>query len=82
MAKNRYILCLLASFAMLYYALPRLPVYEEGLAGVFGIAWIALCLFVIAGNLTALLFAPKRQAYRERPTLKQARKRVRSTYNS
>lgn len=60
MSKNRYLLCLLACGAMLYYALPNLNVFEDGLAGIFSIAWLLLCLFVIAGNLSALLYAPKK----------------------
>lgn len=60
MNKNRYLLCLLACGAMLYFALPRLPIHDEGIAGVFSISWLLLCLVVIAGNLSALLYTPKK----------------------
>jgi hypothetical protein len=46
---------------MLYFALPRLSIHGEGAAGIFSIAWIAFALMVIAGNLTAILYSPKKQ---------------------
>ena len=79
MKKNRYILCLLAAGMMLYYALPKLAIHDTGAAGIFAISWIVLCLFVIAGNLSALLYAPKKTANKNIIT-KQKRKKLRS-YN-
>ena len=61
MKKNRYLLCLLLSAFMLYFAVPRLSVSTEGLEGIFAITWLALALFVIAGNLTGILYTPKKQ---------------------
>ncbi|MCM3568298.1 hypothetical protein [Neobacillus mesonae] len=61
MKKNRYLLCLLLCGFMLYFAVPRLSVTADGLQGIFAIAWLAFALMVIAGNLTGLLYAPKRQ---------------------
>lgn len=61
MKKNRYLLCLLLSAFMLYFAVPRLSVSAEGLEGIFAISWLALALFVIAGNLIGLLYTPKKQ---------------------
>jgi hypothetical protein len=61
MKKNRYLLCLLLSAFMLYFAVPRLSVSAEGLEGVFAISWLALAVFVIAGNLIGLLYTPKKQ---------------------
>ncbi|WP_137743977.1 hypothetical protein [Robertmurraya siralis] len=80
MAKNRYILCLLASAAMLYFALPRLPIHDGGLAGVFAISWLILCLIVIAGNLSALLYEPKKARENVRKSPVKSQKRLRS-YN-
>lgn len=80
MNKNRYLLCLLGCGAMLYYALPRLDVFEEGKAGVFAISWLVLCLFVIAGNLSALLYAPKNTQTNKRTMTKGTRKKIRQYY--
>lgn len=49
---------------MLYFAVPRLTVFEEGLEGIFAISWLAFALIVIAGNLTAMLFGTKRAVKR------------------
>lgn len=80
MNKNRYLLCLLACGAMLYYALPKLNVYDDGLSGVFSISWLVLCLFVIAGNLSALLYSPKSSKKVVGKVSKKGRKKVHS-YN-
>jgi hypothetical protein len=58
MKKQRYIICLLLAGMMLYYAVPRLNVFAEGLPGLFSIGWLAFAAIVIAGNLSALLFTP------------------------
>lgn len=47
---------------MLYYAVPKLSIFAEGMEGVFAIAWLSFALIVIAGNLTAMLYSPKRNA--------------------
>lgn len=60
MKANRYLLCLLISSLLLYFAVPRLHVFSDGLQGVFAVFWLAFALIVIAGNLTALLYVPKR----------------------
>ncbi len=60
MKKNRYLLCLLLCGFMLYFAVPRLSVFAEGLQGTFSLAWLSFALIVIAGNLTGLLYSPKR----------------------
>ncbi|PAE41871.1 hypothetical protein [Bacillus sp. 7884-1] len=62
MKKNRYLLCLLLCGFMLYFAVPRLSVFAKGLEGVFAISWLAFALIVLAGNLTAMLYSPKKGA--------------------
>ncbi|WP_174729530.1 hypothetical protein [Mesobacillus harenae] len=62
MKKNRYILCLLLSAFMLYFAVPRLSITASGLDGLFSIAWLGLALCVVAGNLTALLYSANKRA--------------------
>ncbi|MEH7254811.1 hypothetical protein V7111_22130 [Neobacillus niacini] len=64
MKNNRYLLCLLLCGFMLYFAVPRLTVFAEGLEGIFTISWLAFALIVIAGNLTALLYSPKKSVKR------------------
>lgn len=59
---NRYLLCLLLTGLMLYVAVPRLAITADGAQGIFSIVWLTFALFVAAGNLTALLYAPKKQA--------------------
>lgn len=60
MKKNRYLLCLLACGLMLYFAVPRLSLTFHSVKGVFSFAWLLFALMVVAGNLTGLLYAPKR----------------------
>jgi len=77
--KNRYLLCLLLCAALLYIALPFLTVSAAGLEGVFAISWLAFAFIVIAGNLSALLFAPKRNnLIREKQNLRSEIKRLRA----
>ncbi|WP_419955969.1 hypothetical protein ACN6MT_11530 [Neobacillus niacini] len=78
MKKNRYLLCLLLCGFMLYFAVPRLSVFAEGLEGTFALTWLAFALIVIAGNLTAILYSPKR-AVKKRQQLR-LNKKSRSYY--
>ena len=73
--KNRYLLCLLLCGFMLYFAVPRLSIQAEGLEGIFAISWLAFALIVIAGNLTALLYSPKKAVKRRQqlPNNKKSR---------
>ena len=58
--KNRYLLCLLLCGFMLYFAVPRLSLHAEGLEGTFSLVWLAFALIVLAGNLTGILYSPKK----------------------
>lgn len=60
MNKNRYLLCILLCGVLLYYGVPRLSPFSDGAEGIFSIAWVAFALMVVAGNLTALLYTPKK----------------------
>jgi len=60
MKKNRYLLCLLFSGLLLYYAVPRLSIYSTGAEGVFTLSWLLFAIIVIAGNLTGLLYTPNK----------------------
>jgi hypothetical protein len=62
MKKNRYLLCLLLCGFMLYFAAPRLSFQAHGGQGLFSLAWLSFALMVMAGNLTGLLYSPKKQA--------------------
>jgi hypothetical protein len=79
MNKNRYLLCLLASGMLLYYAVPRLSVSSTGAEGVFAITWLVFALVVIAGNLTGLLYTPGKQK-KQQPSDNQVKKRIKSRY--
>ncbi|WP_026563327.1 hypothetical protein [Bacillus sp. UNC41MFS5] len=76
MKKNRYLLCLLLCGFLLYYGVPRLSIHAGGAEGIFSLAWLAFALMVIAGNLTGLLYSPKRQGQKpnvERRVKKKSR---------
>jgi hypothetical protein len=75
--KNRYILCLLIGAFMLYFAVPKFSIFAEGLEGTFTLSWLVLALLVMAGNLSAMLYAPKRKTLKRR-TLQKNQKKVRS----
>jgi len=78
MNKNRYLFCLLACGVMLYYGVPQLSAYNAGAAGIFSVSWLLLALFVIAGNLSAILYAPKKRVVSQAKLVKkQTRKKVR-----
>lgn len=66
MKKNRYLLCFLLGGVLLYYAVPRIDIFAQGESGIFALAWLGLALCVLAGNLTAMLYAPKRTAAAKR----------------
>lgn len=59
--KQRLLLCLLLCFCMLYYALPQLSIRAEGPEGVFAVSWLCMLLFAIAGNLSSILYTPKKR---------------------
>jgi hypothetical protein len=77
MKKNRYILCLLIGALLLYVAVPRFSIFAEGLEGVFTMTWLTLALLVIAGNLTAMLYAPKSKV-QKRKSFRQNQRKIRS----
>jgi hypothetical protein len=74
--KNRLLLALLCIASLLYVAVPRLPVTEDGLAGWFAIAWIVLALMAVGGNMAAIMYLPKRKRMVQKAKLAQV-KRVR-----
>jgi hypothetical protein len=76
--KNRYLLCLLLCGFILYFAVPRLSVNAGGAQGGFSIVWLLFALIVIAGNLTGLLYTPKRQA--QKLQSERLKKKSRSFY--
>jgi hypothetical protein len=59
--KNRLLLSLLCIGAMLYVGVPRIPMFEDGLAGWFAITWLVLALMAVGGNIAAIMFLPKRK---------------------
>ncbi|WP_139367594.1 hypothetical protein [Bacillus alkalicellulosilyticus] len=62
--KQRLFLCILLAFALIYFALPRLPIGAEGLAGVFAFSWLLFALIVIGGNLVGLLYSKQVKSQR------------------
>ncbi|WP_409251621.1 hypothetical protein V1502_15990 [Bacillus sp. SCS-153A] len=79
MKKQRYLICLLLAGMMLYYAVPRMDVFADGLQGAFALSWLAFAAIVIAGNLSGMLFAPRHaRAHGKRVKLKKDSGRQRS----
>lgn len=76
MKKHRYLLCLLLCGAMLYYAVPQLSVTASGPEGIFSLAWLALALMVIAGNLTGILYSPKKAVQKLQPNRSKRKSRM------
>ncbi|WP_080844445.1 hypothetical protein [Cytobacillus gottheilii] len=74
MNKNRYLLCLLICGLMLYYAVPRLSIQAGGEQGLFSAVWLAFMLMAVAGNLTAMLYTPRRTAVTQKTQLTGKRK--------
>ncbi|MFE7063905.1 hypothetical protein ACFVAD_17385 [Sutcliffiella sp. NPDC057660] len=74
--KNRILLSLLCIGALLYVAVPRLPMGEDGLAGWFALAWLVVCLMAVGGNIAALMYLPKRKRITSKVKFEQE-KRVR-----
>lgn len=71
---NRFLLCSLLCVAMLYFALPKLSPGAPGIEGAFAIAWLVFALIVLAGNLSALLFSPKKTSDGDKKTPKVKRR--------
>jgi hypothetical protein len=46
---------------MIYFAAPRISIYADGAQGIFSLVWLSFALIVIAGNLSGLLYNPKKQ---------------------
>ncbi|WP_216828925.1 hypothetical protein [Alkalihalobacterium elongatum] len=59
--KQRLLLCLLLALALIYFAVPRIPLGDPGLGGLFAIAWLTFALIVVGGNLVGLLYNKKKQ---------------------
>jgi hypothetical protein len=59
--KQRLLLCLLLIGVMLYYAVPRLSLAGDGQESIFAASWLLFALFAAAGNLTGMLYAPKKR---------------------
>jgi hypothetical protein len=74
--KQRLLMCILLTGVLLYYAIPRLDVMAEGVFGVFSIAWLSLALLVVAGNMSALVYAPKKRKMKKGTVTKEKRKRM------
>ncbi|WP_338451377.1 hypothetical protein R4Z09_05700 [Niallia oryzisoli] len=78
LSRNRYLLCLLASGMLLYYAVPRLSISAGGAEGLFSLFWLALALMVIAGNLTGLLYTPIKK--KKQQSAGNKRKRIKARF--
>jgi hypothetical protein len=60
MKKNRYLLYLLLTAFMIYFAMPRISFNAGGKEALFAGSWIFLALLVFAGNLAAFLYTPRK----------------------
>ena len=71
--KQRLLLCLLLCGVMLYYAVPRLSLESGGLEGLFAGSWLLFALLAVAGNLTGILYSPKKQKVKRQLEYKRLR---------
>lgn len=71
--KQRLLLCLLLCGVMLYYAVPRLSLETGGLESIFGGTWLLFALLAVAGNLTGILYSPKKQKVKRHHEMKRVR---------
>jgi hypothetical protein len=60
--RNRLLLSLLMSIALVYFAVPYLPEFGTGLSSMFSFLWLAFALLVIGGNFSELLFRRQRES--------------------
>ncbi len=59
--RQRLFLSILGALALIYLAIPRLPIGEGGLAHVFSLSWLLFAIIVIGGNLVGLLYSKNLQ---------------------
>ncbi|YCA43153.1 hypothetical protein M1E11_20530 [Bacillus sp. JZ8] len=57
--KQKYLLYVLLTSLLLYYAMPYLQPFYGGTLGLFSLVWILFALLVLSGNFLAFLSAPK-----------------------
>jgi hypothetical protein len=69
--KQRLFLCLLLCGVLLYYAVPRLSFEAGGAQSIFAASWLIFALFAIAGNLTGMLYSPKKRKLSEKKEYKK-----------
>ncbi|MFE4426158.1 hypothetical protein ACFRH9_03540 [Peribacillus butanolivorans] len=71
--KQRLLLCLLLCGVMLYYAVPRLSLKSGGLESLFAGSWLLFALLAVAGNLTGILYSPKKHKVKRKMEYKRLR---------
>jgi hypothetical protein len=77
--KQRALLCLLLCGMMLYFAIPRIDIMALGSFGVFSSMWLLLAFFVVAGNLSGLLYSPQnRKVVKQEETMVKKRRMYQS----
>ncbi|WP_163101240.1 hypothetical protein [Peribacillus alkalitolerans] len=77
--KQRALLCLLLCGMMLYFAIPRIDIMAQGSFGIFSSMWLLLAFFVVAGNLSSLLYSPqKRKAVQQEENMTKKRRMYQS----
>lgn len=57
--KQRLLLSLLSVAALIYVALPKLPVYGSVPAVLFSVVWLGCCVLAFGGNFASLLYGSK-----------------------
>ncbi|MFD4816836.1 hypothetical protein ACFVSS_10635 [Peribacillus butanolivorans] len=66
-------MCLLLCGVMLYYAVPRLSLESGGLESLFAGSWLLFALLAVAGNLTGILYSPKKHKVKRKMEYKRLR---------
>ncbi|EGL83073.1 hypothetical protein CathTA2_1413 [Caldalkalibacillus thermarum TA2.A1] len=73
--KFRLMISFIVALWLLWFAVPRLPLYGTDLQFGFSVLWLAFCLLVIAANLHALLRLGRGEEV-ERPALTKEQREV------
>ncbi|MDQ0337893.1 cbb3-type cytochrome oxidase subunit 3 [Caldalkalibacillus uzonensis] len=73
--KYRLIISFIVALWLLWFAVPRLPLYGTDLQFGFSVLWLAFCLLVIGANLHALLRLGRGEAV-ERHALNKEQREV------
>ena len=72
--KQRLFLSVLSIVALVYFALPRLPIHKEGVALAFAVVWLGFCVMAFGGNMSVLLYNTRGKNMKKRAKSHQSKR--------